>query len=42
MCGGAERAVRVRDIPNWVGVNYLNRPGRNNQEHAKQSKDNPP
>ena len=39
---GAERTVRVRDIPHWVGMNDLDRPGRNNQKHTKQSEEKPP
>ena len=42
MGGGAERAVRVRYVADWMSVNYLDRPGRNNQEHAKQSEEKPP
>jgi hypothetical protein len=39
MCSGAERTVRVRDIADWMSVNSLNRPGRNNQEHAEKSEE---
>jgi len=42
MCGGAKRAVRVRYVADWMSVNYLDRPSRNNQEHTKQSEEKPP
>jgi hypothetical protein len=37
-----ERAVRMRDIANWMGVNSLNCPCRQNKQHAKQRKEDSP
>jgi len=38
----AERAIRVRDVANWMGVNSLDRPSRQNQQDTKQrEKDSP-
>ena len=38
----AKRAVRMRDVANRMGVNSLNYPSRQNQQHAKQGEENPP
>jgi len=35
MCGGAERAVRVGNVPDWMDVNGLNRPAGNDQRDAQ-------
>jgi hypothetical protein len=32
----------MRDVANWMGVNSLNRPGRQNKQHAKQRKEDSP
>jgi hypothetical protein len=36
MCGNAERAVRVGEIPLGMDVNSLNRPAGNDQTDAQQ------
>jgi len=42
MCGGAERAVRVGDIPLWMDMNNLNRPAGDDQRDAQQREEKPP
>jgi hypothetical protein len=42
MCGGAERAVRVGDIPLRMDVNDLNRPAGNDQRNAEQGEKKSP
>ena len=42
MRGGAERAVRVGDVPLWMDVDSLNRPAGYNQRDAQQREEKPP
>jgi hypothetical protein len=42
MCSGAERAIRVGEIPLRMDVNDLNRPAGNDQTDAEQGEEKSP